>query len=1187
MKRFLTTMVLSLGLAATAAADTLIHVGDEVLQSGVKRFGLGLAQHNYYDSAQMMKELLFRNPGFEGLLYQSVVRLGPGASADRAIEDQAFTQWPSGFWDGADYEVIWSSGSAKGRRGTILQSLAPSRQNPPNDPNGNSQGTTYVFSDSDPAKIPASGDYLVLRKIHRGGSSGGAAFASWQTNTGGGGSVTSELADLPPATAGLQCARLSAATAGQQAGVTGQFDTLTGFVRLNGAFRLAFKAKGVGGANQALVSVRRGTGTPYLSQTVQLTGDWADYSIPFTAAEAATISGTVSVSVSATGQSDLLLDDVSLRQTDGSPANPTEFRDAVVEAIAGLNPGILRYVNWQNMGNSLDNEIAPPFARMRSGYSVYSTTENNFMPGLHEFLVLCEHLDAEPWYCIPATYSTTEIANLMEYLGGPATTPYGALRAARGHADPWTGVFSRIHLEFGNENWNNSAFRGSVISQSVPCGERASELFAVIKQSSYYTAPKFQCLLGGQAGNPGLNLQLHNASSQHDTLNLAPYLSSRVDSFETGGEVDNEKLFAPLFAEPEWWSTNPSPTSGLVAFTRNQIQASSRPVPLAIYEVNLHTNQGSISQAALDAFTPSVGAAIAVSGHMLTMLKELGMRDQCFFSLAGHRTTWTATDGLPRSSALWGAVLDMGRTDRKRPHYHAVRMMNEALAGDCVSTNHSGDNPTWDVVDQNRVTFTGAHYLQSHAFRDGNRRSLLVFNYHRTQPLEVRFDGPGAPSGSVSMQRLTSDQITDHNENSEVVVPTSETIAGFDPNTPTSLPPFSMTMLQWTETSGPADQTITFPAIGDQITTATLALSATGGGSGNPVTFVVAEGPAILDPGDVLRFTGIGQVRITASQAGNESFLAATPVERSFLVTAATATIQLANLVQTYNGMPRSVTTTPSPAGLGVRVLYDGSETAPSNAGSYAVRASLVDTRYTGTASGTLTISPASQTITFAAPDARFVSEGLVLAATGGDSGYAVTFTVLDGPAVLGNGNELLFTGGGTVTIRADQGASQNHAEAESVTRSFTVVAPRPDVAVGSTPARMIGREVFLPDTRQTLRIEMKARRPATVHGQLVNHALLPDHRAADRLIVSGSGGSRRLRVEYRGDGGNLTAAIISGTYETAPIDGATAPRRIEVRLTPDRKTGAGARHILMLRAQSTVQPSLADAAQVSVQVGR
>ncbi len=776
-------------LTALSRADTVINVDDTVLRPGVPRFGIGLAQHNYYDSNQMMKELLFRNPGFEGLLYQSVVRLGPGGTAGSAIEDQPFTQWPSGFWAGASYEIIWSSGNAKGRSGTITNSLAPNRANPPNDPSGSAQGTTYLFADSDDSRIPIEGDYMVLRKTEIGGTGGGAAFSSWSVSTGGGGMVTSEVSDLPAGTAGQQCARLDAAANGQQAGVTGQFDTLTGFIRLNGQFRLAFKAKGIGGANRAFVTVRRGSLTPYLSQTVQLTSEWADYSLPFSVSEAVSTTGTISVGLSATNQSAILIDDVSLRQTDGSATNPTEFRDDVVSTLEGLRPGILRYVNWQQVGDSLANALSPLFGRKRAGYSVYATSENNMMPGLHEHLVLCEHLGANPWYSMPVPFSPQEAADLMEYLGGSTSTPMGALRATRGHPVPWTTVFSRIHLEFGNENWNNGAYRGAAITVPVPCGVRASEIFSVIKASPHYNAAQVQCVLGGQNSNHGLNSALHNASPQHDVFTLAPYMAYRVDNFAT-----NEELFGPLFAEPEWWSFNPSATSGLMRYAHDFLQGSSRPVPLSVYEVNLHTTTGTISQSALDSFTPSVGSAIAVADHMLVMLKELNSREQVFFSLAGH--SYSIGDG--RTARLWGSVLDMGKTNRKRPHYHAMQMLNDVLASDLVSTTHSGDDPTWSINNMNRVTYTGAHHLQSFAFQNGTQRGLVVFNLHRTDALDVRFTGPNAPAGTLTLRRLTSTSITDNNETADVVAPTSQALTGFDPAQPLSLPPFSMTLLQWT-----------------------------------------------------------------------------------------------------------------------------------------------------------------------------------------------------------------------------------------------------------------------------------------------------------------------------------------------------------------------------------------------------
>lgn len=789
-------------------AATAINISTNITVAGVRRFGICLAQHNYYDSGQMMKELLFRNPGFEGLLYRSVVRLGTNSTASSAIEDQPLGQWASGFWAGGDYEVIWSSGTAKGRRGTVTNSIAPARVPTPNDPSGSAQGTTYLFGDSDPARAPSAGDYLALRKSVVGGTGGGAAYSSWDTNTYGGGTVTSELADLPGGTEGQQCVRLSALTAGQQASVRGRFDTLAGFVRLNGQFRLAFKAKGTGGANRVLASVRRGSLAAYLSQTVQLPNAWTNVSLAFPAAEPADVSGTVTVELSPVSQSEVLLDDVSLRQTDSDPANTTEFRDAVVDAIAGLHPGTLRYVNWQDLGDSLDNSLAPLFARRRSGYSVYSTTENNMMPGLHEFLALCEHVGADPWYCIPTPCTTQEVANLMEYLGGPTNTPYGAVRATRGHPAPWTNAFALVHLEFGNENWNNSSYRGGCLSVGAPCGNRASELFAFVKGSPYYAASRFDCVIGGWTSSYTLNQQIHNASPLHDSMTLAPYLAYRVDSY-----ASNEELYGPLYAEPEWWCANPSPTSGLMRQTFNTIQGTARPVPLSVYEVNLHTTEGAISQTALDSFTPSVGAALAVADHMLTLLRELGCRDQLFFSLPGNR--FTRSDA--KTVALWGAVIDMGKTNRRRPHYEAQRLVNGALAGNLVQTVHSGDNPTWSVANMNRVSLTNAHAIQSFAFDDHGRRSLLLFNLLRGASHDVTFTGPYAPTGTVALARLTSSSINDNNESNAVVATVSQTLSAFAPAQTLTLPPFSLTRLQWTE-AGPA-LTGLAPALGQSAVT--------------------------------------------------------------------------------------------------------------------------------------------------------------------------------------------------------------------------------------------------------------------------------------------------------------------------------------------------------------------------------
>src|SRR5207247_6345996 len=81
-------------------------------------------------------------------------------------------------------------------------------------------------------------------------------------------------------------------------------------------------------------------------------------------------------------------------------------------------------------------------------------------------------------------------------------------------------------------------------------------------------------------------------------------------------------------------------------------------------------------------------------------------------------------------------------------------------------------------------------------------------------------------------------------------------------------------------------------------------------------------------------------------------------------ITNATATLTLSNLTQSYDGLPKPVTVTTSPSGLsGVSVTYDGSASAPTNVGSYAVVASLDNPNYTASnATGTLTINKGTAT---------------------------------------------------------------------------------------------------------------------------------------------------------------------------------------------------------------------------------
>ena len=74
----------------------------------------------------------------------------------------------------------------------------------------------------------------------------------------------------------------------------------------------------------------------------------------------------------------------------------------------------------------------------------------------------------------------------------------------------------------------------------------------------------------------------------------------------------------------------------------------------------------------------------------------------------------------------------------------------------------------------------------------------------------------------------------------------------------------------------------------------------------------------------------------------------------------APALITLSGLTATFDFTAKAVTATTTPTGLGVTILYSGSQTAPKAAGRYAVAAVIIDPNYTGSQTGTLVISAAA-----------------------------------------------------------------------------------------------------------------------------------------------------------------------------------------------------------------------------------
>ena len=123
-----------------------------------------------------------------------------------------------------------------------------------------------------------------------------------------------------------------------------------------------------------------------------------------------------------------------------------------------------------------------------------------------------------------------------------------------------------------------------------------------------------------------------------------------------------------------------------------------------------------------------------------------------------------------------------------------------------------------------------------------------------------------------------------------------------------------------------------------------------------------------------------------------------------------------------------------------------GGSAAPVNAGTYGVVATFTssDSNYTNSSgSGTVTITPASQTITFGALANKVSSDAPFTVSATASSGLAVSFSIVSGPASIA-GNTVTLSGAGTVVVRASQAGNGNYNAATAVDQSFTVTAPAP-----------------------------------------------------------------------------------------------------------------------------------------------
>lgn len=157
-----------------------------------------------------------------------------------------------------------------------------------------------------------------------------------------------------------------------------------------------------------------------------------------------------SVIISAVGEGSVLMDYVSMMRADLREGGM--MRPDLVQSLGDLKPTFIRWpggsfasiYRWQD-------GIGPTVSRTYHPNEIWGGYSDYYGFGTDEFMKLCQQLDADPMIVLAATSTDPEevqyAMNWVHYLNDPATTFWGGMRAANGHAEPYGVKYFQIDNE--------------------------------------------------------------------------------------------------------------------------------------------------------------------------------------------------------------------------------------------------------------------------------------------------------------------------------------------------------------------------------------------------------------------------------------------------------------------------------------------------------------------------------------------------------------------------------------------------------------------------------------------------------------------------------------------------------------------------------------------------------------------
>ncbi|MFK7952240.1 MAG: MBG domain-containing protein, partial [Ekhidna sp.] len=249
-------------------------------------------------------------------------------------------------------------------------------------------------------------------------------------------------------------------------------------------------------------------------------------------------------------------------------------------------------------------------------------------------------------------------------------------------------------------------------------------------------------------------------------------------------------------------------------------------------------------------------------------------------------------------------------------------------------------------------------------------------------------------------------------------------------------------------------QTITFSLQDDAMYGDAPLVLAASASSGLAVTYTVIGAGEIVNSNE-LQINGAGDIVVTASQIGNDTYDAATEIVETLSVTKANLTATAQDVIITYGSndiLSFSINYTGFVGDDDALVIdqvptVSSAATVTSDAGVYdlVVSGGSDDNYEFNNVNGTFTIEKANQTIDFPVlTDVDLATTNQAFLSATSDAGLPIIYTVVVGSDIASiSSATLTLTNTGTVSVEASQVGTTNYNAATAVTNTFQVIDSR------------------------------------------------------------------------------------------------------------------------------------------------